>query len=319
MPFCIKLSEILLNLDEEQKKNFISLAVQNGYDDFVDLRVEEVGLSRKQDTYALVPVTFKGTKQTRVSKGTIVSTLDNRLYYLTEDIVLDDAGLGQGICKAQYSGSKYNVKKGEICYLPIKYVGVNEVINEEDYGDAYDIETNESLYQRYLDFVQNVGTSGNVHNYKKWCLEIEGVGSCDIIPLWAGAGTVKCVITDSNNRKASDDLIQKVKEHLEDVAPIGADVTVSTYSERLIDISLQVVLKDNVDIHTVLAKYKEAVQSYVDEITFTTKTISYSKLICIFMDMEEAVDCSNLIIDGQTDNVKIQDEELIVINDVQFT
>ena len=50
---------------------------------------------------------------------------------------------------------------------------------------------------------------------------------CKVIPLWNGAGTVKIVIVDADNRPADSELISKVKEHIEENRPIGAEVTVS--------------------------------------------------------------------------------------------
>ena len=316
MPFCTKLSEVLLNLDEEQKKNFISTAVEYGYDHFVDLRAEEIGLTRKQATIALVPVTFYGKKSTQVKQGTIVSTLDNRLYYLTETITLDENGVGEGICKAQNYGSLYNVKAKEICYLPVKYAGIISVENKELYQDAYDEESNEALYQRYLDKVRYNATSGNVYHYRQWCMSITGVGNCDVVPLWNGAGTVKCIIADSNNQCASDELIQKVKDYLDKEAPIGADVTVTTYTRGVLDVNAKVVLDGTVSLDDIITRYKNAIIEYLGTDAFETKYISYAKMIGLLVNLEGVDDCTDLTLNGKEKNILLKTDELYSLNNL---
>lgn len=294
MPVCIKLSEILLNLDEEQKKNFISTAVENGYDYFVDLRADEIGLTRKQATFAEVPVLFTGKKLTKINANTIVSTKDNRLYYLIDTITLDENGLGIGICRAQKVGSSYNVKAGEICYLPVKYAGLISVENQEEYHDAYDEETNEALYQRYLDKVRYNSTSGNVYHYREWCMSITGVGYCTVMPLWNGAGTVKCVIADSNNQPASESLINTVKAFLDKEAPIGADVTVSTYERYGLNIFATISLNGELDIEEIKNRYKNSVEEYLSGDVLEERFISYAKMLGLLVNIIGVKDCTDM-------------------------
>ena len=319
MPVCIKLSEILLNIDEEQKKNFISTAVEYGYDHFVDLRADEVGLTRKQATYAEIEVTFTGKKSTRINANTIVSTKDNRLYYLKDSITLDKNGLGVGICKAQGVGSSYNVKAGEICYLPVKYAGIISVENKEDYHDAYDEESNEELYQRYLDKVRYNATSGNVYHYRQWCMSITGVGYCNVIPLWNGAGTVKCVIADSNNKPASDTLIQTVKTFLDEEAPIGADVTVATYAQSNLNVEAKVVLNGELSLDEVKTRYKNAIEDYLGDIAFDTKLISYAKMIGLLVSIVGVKDCTELTLNGASKNILLNVDELYVLDNLALS
>ena len=72
-----------------------------------------------------------------------------------------------------------------------------------------------------------------------------GCNYCKVIPLWNGKGTVKCVIANANKRSASAELIKDVKDHIGAVdgtgeAPIGADVTVVSYTEKTVNINMDV-------------------------------------------------------------------------------
>ncbi|PKB52312.1 hypothetical protein CRH03_25265 [Clostridium sp. HMb25] len=52
-------------------------------------------------------------------------------------------------------------------------------------------------------------------------MECNGVGAAKVFPLADGPGTVKVVIADEDRSGASAALINKVKEHIEGLRPIG--------------------------------------------------------------------------------------------------
>ena len=319
MPFCTKLSEILLNLDEEKKKSFMSTAVEYGYDHFVDLRASEVGLTRKQATFALVPVTFYGKKTTQIKQGTIVSTLDNRLYYLTENIILDENGEGEGICKAQNSGSQYNVKAKEICYLPVKYADVISVENKESYNDAYDEESNEDLYNRYLLKVRTPATSGNKHHYEQWASEVTGVGYAKCVPaeVIGQGGKVKVIIANSNKRGASKELIQKTYDYINEVRPLLSGILeIVTVKEVNIDITGKVEIDTSITLGEVQEIFRKLIQEYLENKVYMTKRISVAKIQSILIDIDGVIDCSDIKINGVASNISLAEDEVAVFQNV---
>ena len=220
-PVASELSNSMLNLDEAMKKCFALTANLAGYDYYLDLRCSEMGVYRRQATYAIVPVKITGRKNKLIKMGTVVGTIDGRKYTTTEDFTLDENGKGSITVIADQAGSNYNVKANEICTFPVPYNGLLTVTNENDYNDAYDREDNASLYARYDLKVKKILTSGNRNMYEYWCKQVTGVGDVKVIPLWDkdngfnGRGSVKCIITNSNKRKASNELIQKVKDYID--------------------------------------------------------------------------------------------------------
>ncbi|WP_317119990.1 baseplate J/gp47 family protein, partial [Clostridium neonatale] len=96
--------------------------------------------------------------------------------------------------------------------LPVEYIeklasaAIGEVISE-----GTDIENNLSLFNRLMIKVQTPATSGNVYDYLNWALSVEGVGNALVKPLWNGNGTVKVLITNSENRAPTDELVKKVR------------------------------------------------------------------------------------------------------------
>jgi uncharacterized phage protein gp47/JayE len=151
MPVANELSYVLMLMDQVENKVFASKAYANKYSDYLDLRVEEFGLERKPATYAEPVVKFTGGVNTKIRAGFIVSTNDNRLYTTETDCVIGSDGTVEVKVKAEKEGSLYNVKAGDINYMPVKTIGLVSVTNPNDYNSAYDKETDEALYNRYLE------------------------------------------------------------------------------------------------------------------------------------------------------------------------
>jgi len=74
-----------------------------------------------------------------------------------------------------------------------------------------DVETDESLYNRYLARLNEKNFGGNIADYKLWLLSQDGVGAVKIYPVWNGGGSVKCVFLDSNYHVPNADLINRVQ------------------------------------------------------------------------------------------------------------
>lgn len=93
-------------------------------------------------------------------------------------------------------------------------------------------ESTEALRERFLFKVQKPSTSGNIYDYYNWTIECAGVGAAKIYPLALGPGTVKVVIADAERSAATPELIEQVKNHIEELRPIGADVSVVSAREK---------------------------------------------------------------------------------------
>jgi len=62
--------------------------------------------------------------------------------------------------------------------------------------------------------VRNPSAGGNKADYVKWALEVAGVGSVSVVPLKYGNGTVSVAIVDKDMQPASEELVQRVQEHI---------------------------------------------------------------------------------------------------------
>jgi len=321
MPVAMELANSLLNLDEAEKKSYISLALEYGYSDYIDLIADEYGLTRKPATYARVLVKFTGANGTVLPVGSIVGTLDNRLYVTETEITIGEDGTATGYVLANETGSKYNVDMGDIRYFPIKYTGVTNVINEEIYTEAYDKESDEEFVKRYYIKVREMATSGNVAHYKQWCLSINGVGSANIYECTNANGEeengcVLCIITDSNHRGASEELIQNVKDYIETVRPVGAKIYVISSTELTINIAVTLVINTKeYTLDSIKESISIAIENYFAELDSDTDVnyVSLAKISSIIMNCAGVIDVRNLTLNEGTINIDVSKDSVAVL------
>ncbi|NFH81661.1 baseplate J/gp47 family protein [Clostridium botulinum] len=314
MPVCMKLSQALLNLDEATKKVFASSAVESGYSSYLERRIKEVGIERKQATYASTKIDVNGSPNASLKANSIVGIKDNRLYITQSDLVLDQEGHGKINIKAEKPGSKYNAKSGEINYLPIKYTGIVSINNKEAITNGYDIESNEDLYNRYLLKVQTPATSGNKYHYEQWAREIIGVGFAKCIP---SPGYVKVIITDSNKRAANKELIKECYEHIDNVRPLLAGtLEVVTVTELNLNITANVEIDSSVVLGDIQNLFINEIQKYINDIVFKSKKISIAKLGGLLIGLNGVIDYSNLKINNSSNNITLGEDEIAVLGTV---
>lgn len=316
MPGCMRMSESLMNLDEAMKKGYASSALVSGYSYYLELRCAEMGIYRKQATYAVVPIKVTGKAGTILKKGSIVSTLDNRLYTTSEDLTLDKNGVGTVTVIADKPGSIYNLKANDLNYLPINYSGIISITNENDYKDAYNEETDQELYNRYVLKVQTPATSGNKYHYEQWALEVTGVGSAKCI---SGAGIVRVIIANSNKRAASKELIKETYDHIDEVRPLLAGtLEVITVKEIPINITENVEIDTSVTLGEVQTIFKELVEKYLDDKVYKAKKVNIAKIQGLLIDIDGVLDCKDIKINGCTSNITLNEDEIAVLQNVNL-
>lgn len=225
------------------------------------------------------------------------------------------------------AGANTNVPANTIIKMPVTLQGVTGVTNTEAFTNGYDDETKESLLQRYKDDVAMPITSGNQYYYRKYGLEITGVGDIRVIPCWAGANTVKLILINSNSRKADNDLITAVENYIDPApkgtgagkAPIGAYCTVISATELAIGITANIVYSSGMikaDIDTVI---NANITSYLKSIAFKQNYVSYAKIGDLILNTDGVEDYNTLLVNSGTTNVSISDDKVAVLGTTNFT
>lgn len=134
-------------------------------------------------------------------------------------------------------GSAGNVAAGTISEVLSPITGGPAVTNPAPTSGGADVESDDRLRLKILAEYSRPTGAGNAGDYIRWGLSIPQVGYVTVQPLWAGAGTVRVIITDQDNHPNSASVVAALQNFVDPVpgqgqgeAPIGAIVTVTTPS-----------------------------------------------------------------------------------------
>lgn len=236
-------------------RNIIYIAFpQHSFGEWLDYAAALRGMSRNPATYATGKLTIRGAIGTVIPLGSVFSntipngsTIETKYYSTIEEAVIGDEGIVEVTIQADTAGTEGNANAGEINLNIQDIKDIISVMNEKALTNGVAEESDKSLTARILEAARNQSTSGNQKSYKKWAKEVSGVVDVDVVPIWAGPGTVKVIIVGEGGIPIPD-LIGQVKEHLDPAdhegegvgcAPIGAVVTVATVENFVLNIWIQ--------------------------------------------------------------------------------
>lgn len=217
--------------------------------------------------------------------------------------------------ECEESGIIGNVNKGEL--IPIEYIeNLAQARVVELISEAFEAEGTENIRIRFLRKVREPATSGNIYHYKRWALEVDGVGDVKVFPLHAGAGTVKVLIINANKELADGGLIAKAQQYIDEVRPIGATVTVATASEKNISVSARISKTAGADIERIKSAFRIVLKQYFKDITFRTDYLSIAKVGNLLLQVDDVLDYSNLKLNQQSANIAIHPEEILKLTNI---
>ncbi|MDI9412777.1 MAG: baseplate J/gp47 family protein [Bacillota bacterium] len=273
------------------------------------------GLERKPATKARTTVIIAGEPGTSISRGDLVGT-ETRFFTVLESQVVGAEGIAEVEVESEVAGENGNVPAEAIKRFPVAIPGLTSVINPEPASGGYEAETDHELLERYYEKIKTPAISGNRHHYLIWAKEVPGVGDARVVPTWAGPGTVKVVVVDSNKMPASQELVDEVANHIEEERPLGADVTVEPAKPKQLDVHLTVVKDDAYTLEQVRLNIQHNIEKHLEEIAFDRDFISFAHIGRIILESEGVQDYSDLTLNGGIDNVLLGFEEVPVLSEV---
>ncbi|MFB9328611.1 baseplate J/gp47 family protein [Paenibacillus aurantiacus] len=315
-PAAIELAQAYIELDNVLKFGFASPDQPSRY---LDLRAGEFGLTRRPSVKAEGEVTFKGADGTVIPTGTIVATDEESpiLFATTQDGTIK-GGSATIRAAAQAGGRRGNVAQSRIKLVTGDLTGVVTVSNEKAFLNGADIESDESLLQRYFDRVRRPATSGNIWHYRQWALEVPGVGDVRVFPTWNGNGTVRLVLLSDDKRAPSDTIVLQVREAVEEKRPVGAQVTVDKAVETPLNVTAKLTLAKGTSIDTVTADFTQKLTDYLENLAFTESVVRYNRILGLLLGIEAVIDFDDLTINNVADNIQIPDDHVAVCGKVSF-
>lgn len=306
-PAALKMAELYYQLNNYTDLLYLDTAS----DSYLDRKASDFGLTRKAATPAIVRIKTDNL----VELGTRW-TISSVIYE-----IISMESQNEYRAKCEQSGEVGNIKSGEL--TPIESLDTKASIADVFiYGE--EDETDEELRERLKNKIANTAQDGNVRQYLQWAEEYPGIGRAKVFPLWNGGNTVKVSITSSAGTSASQKLIEDFQTYLdpkseglgEGKAPLGAKVTVSTGSEKKINVTADIVLEEG---YSDFSQAREKIEEYFKKITYGQRYVSYFYIGNILVGLDSIYDMKNLAIDGIKEDIPIGEEEIPVLGELNLT
>lgn len=281
-----------------------------------------MGVFRKQaeKAHGQVMLSYSGDITVPAGERVIADSVDGPIYFITlADAVISNNAVTVD-AEAVEGGANGNVSAGAIAAFAegSDFGGVVTVTNASAFSGGVDIESDESLLERYYTRVRKPATSGNANQYEQWALEIAGISKARVYPLWNGPGTLKIVLVSTEGRAPSAEKVQEVTDYIESVRPFGASVSYVPCVEKPININATLTLQPGADIEAIKTAYSAALRELFANEAFTSNTVRYSRLASLTLDQEGVIDWADLTVNGGTANVVLGADEVAVVGEVTF-
>lgn len=275
-PCCYEAAKHILYLADIIEQTYIETA--NGL--WLDGRVIEGGITRDPATYAKKLGVFKTQldEPCQISIGQSFSTVgDTILNYTAVQVYTNEDGdvvPGSYVMQCNTVGSVGNSYIGRI--VPNDYI--EKLASAEITTLLYpgeEEESDDSLRERFLANLMKTAFGGNIAQYRQWAKEIPGIGGVQVYPVWAGGGTVKLSIIDTDYNSCSSEFCQTILEKFDPensdgetglglgIAPIGHKVAVTTPLPRTINVSGKITLLPGYKLETLMPDIKAALENYL--------------------------------------------------------
>lgn len=275
-PCCYEAAKHILYLADIIEQTYIETA--NGL--WLDGRVIEGGVTRDPATYAKKLGVFKTQldEPCQISIGQSFSTVgDTILNYTAVQVYTNEDGdvvPGSYIMQCNTVGSVGNSYIGRI--VPNDYI--EKLASAEITTLLYpgeEEESDDSLRERFLANLMKTAFGGNIAQYRQWAKEIPGIGGVQVYPVWAGGGTVKLSIIDTDYNSCSSEFCQTILEKFDPensggetglglgIAPIGHKVRVNTPLPRTINVSGKITLLPGYKLETLMPDIKASLENYL--------------------------------------------------------
>ena len=305
-PIAEELTKTYINMSDILKLGFI----EDNFDTLLDKRVSEFGVYRKQGSKATGEIKVEGKEGATIENGTIIRA--NDLYFtVLNDIELPDNNIIY--VEANEVGYKYNLLANTEFELVEKNDKVTKLVNEVEFTNGVDVETDEDLRKRFIKVVNSPSTSGNKNHYEEWALEVNGVGRAVVYPLWNGNGTVKVMVIGNDNKPVAEEIIENCKLHIEECMPIGCQLTVITPSLLNVTIKANVELKEGYELEEIKVEFEAKLNDYLKTVT---NELTYAKIYGLLANISGVEDISSLTVNDNNINISIAEDKIINISEI---
>lgn len=298
------------------------------YADVMEDHAETRGLERKAATYATGEITITGTAGTEIPEGSAFSTASVNgepavEFVTTETVIIPESGTVKVNIQAVEAGTVGNVPEGTIILKANQISAIRDVTNEEETTGGTEEESIESLQLRIIEYdaAQGVSFVGSESDYKRWALEVDGIGNAIIIPPTDDSGLITIVLTDANGDPANETLRTEVYNHImrpdspsERLAPINGG-NIQVIAPETVEISITVTIETDgiVSINTIKESILASLKNYMVEAAQDGE-VRYTKIGCVIARTNGVEDYKDLLVNGGIANITISNQQLPTID-----
>ena len=325
MPTALEKSELL---NFHLIRAIMIMFPQWAWGDWLDKHAQSVGLTRRAATQASGTLTVTGISGTVIPAGFLfavpaVNDSPAIEFAVQEETVIGASGSADISVAAVESGKSGNVPAGSVVIMTQPVTGITTITNPEAISGGTEEEDDETLRERILETLRNIGNSfvGCDADYIRWAKEVDGVGTVLIDTQYETAhpNYVRLTVLDRNGFPANDAILRNVYRHImgvdrdsgegdrteERLAPIGAVLFVEPPGGTEIAYSItNLSLKEGFDTEAVLRAFGENLRNYYPAAK-EAGVVRYTQVCSILSRTNGVIDFSALTMNGQTENITI--------------
>lgn len=275
--------------------------------DWLERVTNDFGVNRELATYSLRKIdVFDRNNEPMDIPITSRFAINELTFSLTDRISM---GVYKAVC--EQVGTIGNLYSGAV--LPTENIfGLGDAeLDAEPLIPARDDESDENLRERYYITVRRRPYGGNIADYEKNTLEIDGVGAVKIFnAVTQGPGHVGVLIGDEQGNQATQELIDKVQTLFgydgDGIAPIGHTVTVKTSTDLVVNVVVEIRLKIGVNFEIIQPIVTKTVEDYITNIKFTDETVFFAKLVANVLNSDEnIIDVGTVTMNELAENISL--------------
>ena len=304
-------------------------------EDYADVMVDHAemrGLVRKAATCATGKITITGEAGTEIPVGTPFSTAsingEPAVEFVTaEAAVIPDSGTVTVDIIAVEAGTIGNVPKETIILKANKITGINDVTNPEETSGGTEEESIENLQLRIMEYDASQGVSfvGSEADYKRWAMEVNGIGNAIVMGSTDDSGLVTIILTDSNGAPANEELCEAVYNHImrpdsptERLTPInGCNLLVKGPDTIAISITVTIEPDGTASNESIKESILNGLKEYLVEATAEGK-VRYTKIGSIVSEAPGVEDYNSLYLNGTVANIEISNYQLPTVDEADL-
>lgn len=290
---------------EKLSKNIASLEsaifVTADSGEYLIRRCADYGITRKLATAAVITVTVTADTDTVLKSGAELTDSNGKVFFELTQATELTASVPTAVTAVCTSTGKLSIPENSIRFVS-SVSGI--VITNEAQISGTDDETDEALFRRLQFRLQNQPGCGTAADYKRWALEIPGVGYARVK---VGAGEISTFIADDDCGPVSSAQISAVMANFDEKRPLGAVVGVSSATVRSASIAATVQLFDGYSLQEVQAAYEDMLHSCIGEIAFDDRTdvLTIARLSHYLMSIDGVEDITAFTLNNGSSNWNI--------------